>query len=66
MSYSFTVTKAGDNLTIDCPATTLPNVPDGVFMISGHVDPTGSNDSIGIQRRDADGNMAASVQIWHK
>ncbi len=62
MSYSFAITaKAGK---LEVPEETF-HVPDGVFVISGHLNDDGSNESISVYRKDDAGNSVASASSWH-
>jgi hypothetical protein len=62
VSYSFTVTAKDGKLEV--PEEVF-HVPDGVFMISGHADTDGKNESISVFRKDAGGSTVASASGWH-
>lgn len=62
MSYSFAITaKAGK---LEVPEEVF-HVPDGVFTISGHLDDSGANESLVVNRKDDAGSMVASASSWH-
>ena len=66
MSYNFTVTKTEDGLTVACSEGMLSHIPDGTYLVSGHVNADSSNESVGINRRGVTGNVEASAQSWHR
>jgi hypothetical protein len=69
MSFSIRIVRDDEGIRIDMPEGTQPHVPNGVFVVSGHLaESRESSDSFSASYQSADFSryMSCSVGALHK